>query len=169
MEEVTVHRATSIAGVALIALAALAAACGSGEEAGTNTATPPAASTQTPAASPTSPATFPEEVQLTQSDDGTTVQLAAGGTLIIALPANPDAGEEWSVSEETDDALALVGEPRFVPSGSTNPVEGAPGTQVFTFTASETPPAQAEVVLEEAATGGTAQPARAFSVTVEFP
>lgn len=75
------------------------------------------------------------EVQLTQADSGKTVSLARGGTLIVALTSNPSTGYAWSVVSPEPKNLELDGEPKFVPPGSTSPVVGAAGTQVFTFKA----------------------------------
>jgi inhibitor of cysteine peptidase len=75
----------------------------------------------------------PDEVQLTQDDDGKSVDLADGGTLIVALPSNPSTGYSWAVVAPEPSNIELEGEPKFVPAGSTTPVLGAPGTEVFTF------------------------------------
>jgi inhibitor of cysteine peptidase len=81
---------------------------------------------------------LPTEVQLTQMDAGRRVEVALGGTLVIALPSNPSTGYSWAVVDRLPNALEQTGEPRFLPPGSTQPVVGAPGTEVFTFTAVET-------------------------------
>jgi inhibitor of cysteine peptidase len=75
----------------------------------------------------------PDEVQLTQADDGTDVALADGGTLIVALPSNPSTGFAWAIVAPEPSNIELDGQPKFVPPGSTTPVVGAPGTEVFTF------------------------------------
>ena len=77
------------------------------------------------------------EVQLTQSDTGGMVKLAKGGTLIVALPSNPTTGYSWAVVSDLPGTLHQEGEPRYVPAGSTQPVAGAGGTEVFTFAAME--------------------------------
>jgi len=94
----------------------------------------------------------PAEVQLGEADAGRTVDLARGGTLIVALPSNPTTGYGWSVGERTGPGLDLVDGPRFVPAGSTGPVLGAGGTEVFTFQAASSDEgdetAKVELVLE---------------------
>ena len=109
---------------------------------------------------------YPRQVQITDADDGSTVKLADGGELIVALPSNLTTGFSWSVSEATAPGLELQGEPRYVPPGSTSPVAGAAGTQVFTFEA--TAPGSAGLVLEykRPFEPGVA-PEETFSVTVE--
>jgi inhibitor of cysteine peptidase len=88
-----------------------------------------------PTATVVATATVPDEVQLEQEDDGSNVQLAVDGTLIIALPSNPSTGFSWAVTPPEPVGLELEGEPEYVPPGSTTPAVGAAGTQVFTFTA----------------------------------
>jgi len=74
----------------------------------------------------------PAEVQLTQTDNGATVRLARGGTLLVALPSNPSTGYRWLVADDSSAALELV-EIRYVPPGSTTPLVGAAGTEVLEF------------------------------------
>ncbi len=106
----------------------------------------------------------PTEVQLDQSADGTTVEIASGGKLIIALPSNPTTGYSWAVVDPTG-GLTQQGDPAFVPAGSTQPVVGAGGTEVFTFTAGD----QGEYKLGLAYARSfepTTTPDQTFSVTV---
>lgn len=79
----------------------------------------------------------PDEVQLTQADNGKTVQVANGGALVVALTSNPSTGYGWVIVDPEPAILELDGEPKFVPAGSTTQVVGAPGTEVFTFRAVE--------------------------------
>jgi inhibitor of cysteine peptidase len=143
----------------LFAAAGLAASCSDAADDET-----PATPTQP--AQPTQPA-FPGEVQITDSDDGATVQLADGGTLIVALPSNPTTGYSWSVSERSSPQLELQGEPRFVPAGSTTPVVGAGGTEVFTFEAVDTGTATLTLEYRRPFEPGAA-PEDTYSVTVEI-
>lgn len=92
------------------------------------------------------PEHYPAEVQLTDSDDGAMVNLGRGGSLIIALPSNRSTGFRWYVGERAGPGLELAGDPAYVPAGSTNPVPGGPGTEVFTFKAER--PGTVQLVLE---------------------
>jgi inhibitor of cysteine peptidase len=91
-----------------------------------------------PTAGPTSagetPA-VPTEVRLTEDADGTQVRLAVGGTLVVALGSNPSTGYSWAVEEPSPAQLEQEGPPVFEAPEATEPVVGAPGTEVFTFTA----------------------------------
>ena len=80
---------------------------------------------------------YPAEIQLTDADAGSSVKLALDGTLIVALPSNPSTGYSWTIVGSLPDILRQEGEPRFVPAGSTEPVVGAGGTEVFAFAAVE--------------------------------
>lgn len=117
------------------ALVPAAAACG---DDGDNGAATPAARATAPATAVVPTATvsaYPKEVQLTDADAGKSVKLANGGKLIVALVSNPSTGFRWAVADPSPVQLRLEGEPEYVPPGSTTPVVGAAGTEVFTFTA----------------------------------
>jgi len=77
--------------------------------------------------------TLPREVQLTKADNGKTAEVGLGETLVVALPSNPSTGFSWSVTAPEPGNVELLGEPTYIPPGSTSPVVGAAGTQVFTF------------------------------------
>ena len=110
-------------------------------------------------------ASFPNEVQLMEQDSGNRVDLAKDGTLIVALPSNQANGYRWQVVTRSS-ALRQEGEPRYVPPGSTSPVTGAPGTEVFTFTAVEAGDANLELAYSRVSDGGVAQ--QTFNVAVEI-
>jgi inhibitor of cysteine peptidase len=142
----------------LVFAAGLSFACGDDDD------DEPAAPTST--AGPTG-GTAPDEVQLTDADNGSTVQLANGGTLIVALPSNITTGFSWSVSESSSPQLELQGEPQYVPAGSTTPVVGAGGTEVFTFKAAGTGTATLTLEYRRPFEPGV-PPEQTFSVTVEI-
>jgi inhibitor of cysteine peptidase len=110
---------------------------------------------------------YPDQVQLTDADDGSTVKLALGGELIVALASNITTGFSWSVGDQSAPQLELKGEPRYVPPGSTTPVVGAAGTQVFTFEAKSTGTAKLVLEYKRPFEPGVA-PEKTFSVTVEI-
>jgi inhibitor of cysteine peptidase len=130
----------------MFALLGLATACGGGDD---------------------DDAALPTEVQLTGADDGAVIQLALGGQLIVALASNLTTGFSWSVGEDSDAGLVLQGEPRYAPAGSTSPVVGAGGTEVFSFKAQE--PGTSHLILEykRPFEPGVA-PEQTFGVTVEI-
>jgi inhibitor of cysteine peptidase len=107
---------------------------------------------------------MPHEIQLSESDAGRQIVLAKGGKLLVALPSNPSTGFSWAVSRPMPSVLRQEGEPRFVPAGSTLPVVGAGGTEVFTFTAVQTGTSNLE--LEYRRPFEAVPPARTFSIDV---
>jgi inhibitor of cysteine peptidase len=107
---------------------------------------------------------YAAEVQLTDRDSGGSVKLALDGTLIVALPSNPSTGYAWGIEGELPDGLRQEGEKRYVPAGSTEPVAGAGGTEVFTFTAVEKGDVALKLVYTRAWEDGVAE--RMFSVGV---
>ncbi len=123
--------------------------------------------TTTPAATPNGDTTpVPAEVQLTIESNGATAFLAADGTLIVALPANPDKGLTWMIVSPEPEFLGLDGAPRFVPAGSTSPVNGAAGTEVFTLQATGAGTSTLTMEYNDANDPG-GEPEDTFSVTVE--
>ena len=150
----------------LILATGLLSACG-GNDDNTTPATEPAATATASAAATPTQAAFPDEVQLTDADDGTTVQLANEGTLIVALASNPTTGYSWAVSEQSDPQLVLQGEPTYVPAGSTTPVVGAGGTEVFRFKATDTGTATLTLEYRRSFEPGV-PPQKTFSVMVEI-
>jgi len=151
--------------VLLAVVASIMVACGD-DDGETPTATPAASATSAPTAKPTQ-AALPDEVQLTEADDGASVQLALDGQLIVALASNPTTGFSWSVSDASDPQLVLQGEPKFVPAGSTTPVVGAGGTEVFTFKAVDAGTAKLTLEYRRSFETGVA-PEDTFTVTVEI-
>jgi inhibitor of cysteine peptidase len=110
---------------------------------------------------------YPDEVQLTDADNGSSTRLALGGELIVALSSNVTTGFSWSLAEESGSQLELIGEPRYAPPGSTSPVAGAAGTQVYTFAAKATGSAKLVLEYRRPFEPGVA-PARTFSATIEI-
>ena len=107
----------------------------------------------------------PDEVQLTQDDDGKTVTVALDGTLIVALTSNPSTGYSWAVVADEPTNLELDGEPTYVPPGSTTPVVGAAGTEVFTFKAIKAGTSKLSMAYSRSFESGVA-PEETFEVTV---
>jgi inhibitor of cysteine peptidase len=108
----------------------------------------------------------PDEVQLTKADNGKTVAVTNGGTLIVALASNPSTGYSWAVVADEPTNLELEGEPAYVPPGSTTPVVGAAGTEVFTFKAIKTGTAKLSMAYARSFETGV-EPEETFEVTVK--
>lgn len=113
------------------------------------------------------PGAYPEEVQLTDSDNGSSVKLRNGGELVISLESNPSTGFAWVIAEPPPAALESQGDPEYLPPAGATPAVGAAGTEVFTFKA--TAAGTAELTLEYRRGFEPDVPAeKTFSVTVEI-
>jgi inhibitor of cysteine peptidase len=66
------------------------------------------------------------------NEAGSTIAFEVGGTLTIALPANPSTGYSWVVSWIDPAIVTQTGEPAFVAESD---LIGAGGTMTFHFTA----------------------------------
>jgi inhibitor of cysteine peptidase len=113
------------------------------------------------------PTASPPELQVTDRDDGGSVRIARGGSLVVALASNPSTGYAWTVSERTGSGLVLTGPATYLPPGSTAPVVGAPGTEVLRFDAVSA--GTYELRLEyRRSFEPNAAPERTFRVTVQI-
>jgi inhibitor of cysteine peptidase len=78
----------------------------------------------------------PKEVRLTGTDNGGTITLTKGETLILDLDSNPSTGYQWSVDEINEQILKQKGEAVFSqPTSAGEPLLGAGGTETFHFEA----------------------------------
>ena len=73
----------------------------------------------------------PGERQLTEADNGSTVELTRGQVLNITMEANPTTGYTWDVIEAPDEqVMRQVGEIAFTPESD---AIGAGGVQIIRF------------------------------------
>ena len=72
-------------------------------------------------------------VTVVQADQGRTIKLERGDTLVISLESNPSTGYVWQIDKHESPILKLASPPVFQPA--THPMPGAPGHQRFEFTA----------------------------------
>jgi inhibitor of cysteine peptidase len=73
----------------------------------------------------------PGEVQLTEADNGSTIELKSGQALSITLEANPTTGYTWEVVESPDEqVMRQVGKIEFKPESE---AIGAGGVQIIRF------------------------------------
>lgn len=132
------------------AIAFLVTSCG-----GTGTvATPTSATSSAPA-----------EVQLMDADNGRSIEVAHGGTVIVALTSNPSTGYAWAVDPSPGPQLKQLGDATYVPAGSTLPVVGAGGTEKFTFSAASPGTVTLHLIYRRSFEPGVA-PIRTFEVSV---
>ncbi|MBS2018438.1 MAG: protease inhibitor I42 family protein [Deltaproteobacteria bacterium] len=110
------------------ASAPASASAASVASAATPAASAPASASASAVAS--APAPGPASPPLTEADANKTVDVKAGGTLVLELGANPSTGYDWEVTK----APAALGTPErgYVAGGSSAP--GTPGKRVLTWT-----------------------------------
>lgn len=70
-------------------------------------------------------------IRVTDADNGRTVTLASGDILLISLASTPGTGFGWKVAKVDDKVLNESGKPELIQRS--NPMPGAPATQVFRF------------------------------------
>lgn len=75
-------------------------------------------------------------IKLSAEDNGRTIEMKPGETLLISIDGNPTTGYIWEVDSVDENILGLAGEPDYstdfkLKSGMT----GVGGTYKFTFTA----------------------------------
>lgn len=110
------------------------------------------------------PAAPPSQAMVSAANAGESVTLAVGGTLTVALPANPSTGYSW-VPTSTPEFLFQQGQPTFEASSTTTAV-GAGGTEVIRFKA--VAPGSGTLVMEYVRPWETTStPVKKFEVKVD--
>jgi len=56
--------------------------------------------------------------QLTEADNGRSIELKVGDELEVTLPGNPTTGFQWEVSDVDSVILTPIGDPEFVPASN---------------------------------------------------
>jgi len=74
--------------------------------------------------------TADDGVSIDEGADGTTITLAVGDVLNVALPANPSTGFTWEVTAVDGAILSAAGEPVFEAEST---AIGSGGTMTFSF------------------------------------
>jgi predicted secreted protein len=108
----------------------------------------------------------PRQLQFSDADSGKTASADVGSTIVVALTSNASTGFAWRVHEALPPQLEQVGDVQYVPPGSTQPVAGAAGTEVFTFRAASA--GTAELALDYARSADDGAPASTYAVTIEI-
>jgi len=82
------------------------------------------------------PPVEPEEVNVSEQDNGSQIDLKPGQILVVTLQSNPTTGYRWERVENQDSILEQMGEAEFKPSetGGLPPIGGG-GWEIFRFKA----------------------------------
>jgi inhibitor of cysteine peptidase len=101
-------------------------------------------------------------ITIDQEADGTTITLAVGDVLEVALPANPTTGFTWEVTAVDGAILSAAGDYVFVADSTA--VVGSGGTMTFSFDVLAPGTTTLEMVYHR--TFESEPPADTFTVTV---
>jgi inhibitor of cysteine peptidase len=103
-------------------------------------------------------------VSISDEDNGKDVDLSSGGTLVVKLKSNPSTGYSWAVA---GDPLPLkLEKASYRKNAASAKVAGAPGVQVFQFTANTAGLASLQIIYRRA-WEYNAPPAKTFRVRVD--
>lgn len=105
----------------------------------------------------------PDQVTVGQAQNGSTVELAARGTLTVSLPANPTTGYTWQASQQ---GTLVLRSSHYVAQPVKPGLVGSGGTATFEFQASGAGP-QHLVMTYAQHFDPTARPGRTFTLTVK--
>jgi len=121
-------------------------------------------SAQQPTAwAPTATKTAASVMTLTDQDNGKTIELKKGATLIMQLSSNASTGYRWSAPSSTS-VLKLI-KSDYKEQNQRTPIAGAPGVQTFEWQAAG--PGTATLQLEyRRAWEKNVSPAKVFSITL---
>jgi inhibitor of cysteine peptidase len=75
----------------------------------------------------------PKVRQLTEADQGKTIQVPSGKPFDVALEGNPTTGYDWQVGKIEGDTVMQVGKMDYVPKKHPQGMVGVGGTCVFHF------------------------------------
>ena len=109
-----------------------------------------------------------EDIQLTDANNGDTVYLKVGQSLVITLESNPTTGYMWEVEKIDTAVLAQIGETEIIPaseSESEPQLVGQGGVEVLRFQAQSAGEFTLKLVYHQPWEGGDASP-EGFSVTI---
>mgnify|MGYP000048467396 CR=1 FL=1 len=72
---------------------------------------------------------------LTEKNNGNSINLKAGDTVVIKLESNPTTGYSWILDEKTDTSIVSAADSEYVQSVKDEELVGAGGHEIFTFKA----------------------------------
>ena len=104
------------------------------------------------------------QVELTEADDGSQIEMGKGQTLVVTLGSNPSTGYRWERVPSEAGVLQQSGEAEFE-QGSRKGLVGASGHEMLRFKAMETGATKLELVYHRP-WEQEAKPEGVFSVTV---
>ena len=109
----------------------------------------------------------PNDVQLTDANNGGQLTVKAGQTINLQLEANPSTGFGWKVSQVDTMLLAQEGDKTYVPASQNEPVAGGSGWEVFHFTVQQKGETTLKLNYHRSWEEGV-EPAKTFEVKIQI-
>ena len=111
--------------------------------------------------------TQPDEVQLTDANNGGQVTVKVGQTINLQLDANPSTGFGWEVSQLDTTMLAQKGDKTYAPSSQNKPLAGGGGWEYFHFTMQQKGETTLKLIYHRSWEKGV-EPAKTFEVKIQI-
>jgi inhibitor of cysteine peptidase len=105
----------------------------------------------------------PRTIKVGEAEQGHTIDLAPGDTLLVQLPGNPSTGYAWTMAEGDSKVIQAAGHPRFTLERD---LAGSPGVVEVRYTAVTTGSTRLRLAYRRPFEPNDA-PARNFDIAVE--
>jgi predicted secreted protein len=102
--------------------------------------------------------------EVTKTENGSTIELMAGDTLIVSLEGNITTGYQWTMLPNLDGVMELQGEPEY--AASKTKLKGAGGVYHFTFKAVKTGSTQISMKYYRSFEPDNVPPIETFNIVV---
>ena len=102
--------------------------------------------------------------EVAKADNGSSIELRVGDTLMITLEGNITTGYQWALLPNPDGVLELQGEPEYVADGKK--LMGAGGVYHFTFKAIKTGSTRLDLKYYRAFEPADVAPVETFTINV---
>ena len=109
----------------------------------------------------------PDDVQLTDTNNGGQVTVKAGQTINLQLAANPSTGFGWEVSQVDTTLLAQKGDKTYAPASQNKPLAGGGGWEYFRFDAKQKGETTLRLIYHRSWEKGL-EPAKTFDVKIQI-
>ena len=109
----------------------------------------------------------PDDVQLTDANNGGQVTVKVGQTINLRLEANPSTGFGWEVSQVDTKLLAQEGDKNYAPASQNKPVAGGGGWEVFRFAVQQKGETTLKLIYHRSWEKGV-EPAKTFEVKIQI-
>ena len=109
----------------------------------------------------------PDDVQLTDTNNGGQVTVKVGQTINLQLESNPSTGFGWEVSQVDTTLLAQKGDKTYAPASQNKSVAGGGGWEYFHFTVQQKGETTLKLIYHRSWEKGV-EPAQTFEVKIHI-